>query len=137
MAFLVEVQPLWQVLAMQTLAHHQQLRLRTKDFSYRIIKLYRSLPRNAEAYIMGKQLLRCGTSVAANYRAVGQTRSRADAVSKLAIVLEEADECIYWLECLADNKIVRAGLLSDLIQEANELVRIFGASLRTMRSNGR
>jgi len=118
---------------MPTLAHHQQLRLRTKKFSYRIIKLYRFLPRKAEAYIVGKQLLRCGTSVAANYRAVGQARSRADAASKLAVVLEEADECIYWLECLADNDIIRPELLSDLIEEANELVRIFGASLRTVK----
>ena len=120
---------------MATLDYHQQLRLRTKNFSYRVIKVYRWLPRNAEAFIIGKQLLRCGTSVAANYRAVGQARSRADAVSKLAVVLEEADECIYWLECLVDNEIVRAELLTELINEANELVRIFGASLRTMKTN--
>jgi four helix bundle protein len=120
---------------MAALAQHQQLRSRTKDFSYRIIKLYRALPHNSEAYIVGKQLLRCGTSVAANYRAVGQARSRADAASRLAVVLEEADECIYWLECLSDNNIIRAELLSDLIQEANELVRIFGASLRTIKTN--
>jgi four helix bundle protein len=120
---------------MQTLDYHQQLRARTKNFSYRIVKLFRVLPRNAEAYIVGKQLLRCGTSVAANYRAVGQARSRADASSKLSVVLEEADECIYWLECLADNAIVRPELLSGLIKEANELVRIFGASIRTMKAN--
>lgn len=119
---------------MDTLSYHQQLRARTKEFSYRIIKQYRVLPRNAEAYIIGKQLLRCGTSVAANYRAVGQARSKADAASKLAVVLEEADESIYWLECLADNKIIRAELLSELIKEANELTKIFGASLRTIKS---
>ena len=119
---------------MDTLDHHRQLRLLTKEFSYRIIKLYRALPRNAEAYIIGKQLLRCGTSVAANYRALGQARSRADAASKMAIVLEEADESIYWLECLADHNIIALQLLSPLISEANELVRIFGASLKTIRN---
>jgi four helix bundle protein len=120
---------------MDILGHHQQLRLRTKEFSYRVIKLYRSLPRNAEAYTIGKQLLRCGTSVAANYRAVGRARSKADFVSKIAIVLEEADESVYWLECIADNNIVRAELLSDLIAEANQLVNIFSASLQTAKSN--
>jgi four helix bundle protein len=119
---------------MNTLDRHQLLRARTKEFSYRIIRLYRFLPRNAEAYIVGKQLLRCATSVAANYRALGQARSKADAASKMAIVLEEADECIYWLECLADNHIVRVELLSALINEANELVRIFGASLKRIKN---
>ena len=125
----------WQLLMVDTLRHHLELRSRTKEFSYRIIRLFQSLPHNAAAYVIGKQLLRCGTSVAANYRAVGRARSRADACSKLAIVLEEADESVYWLECLADHNIVRADLLSELIAEANALVKIFSASLNTARQN--
>jgi four helix bundle protein len=66
---------------------------------------------------------------------VGRARSKADFVSKIAIVLEEADESVYWLECIADNNIVRAELLSDLIAEANQLVNIFSASLQTAKSN--
>jgi four helix bundle protein len=81
------------------------------------------------AYIIGKELLRWGTSVAANYRAVGRARSRADASSKLATVLEEADE--FCLLCLADHDIVRADLLAEFIDEANASIRIFSASLTT------
>ena len=124
---------LWQLFRVDTLARHLELRSRTKEFSYRIIRLFQSLPKNAAAYIIGKQLLRSGTSVAANYRAVGRARSRADAGSNLAIVLEEADESVYWLECLADHHIVRADLLTELIGEANSLVKIFSAALGTVR----
>ena len=130
---LAGLRQLWQFLAVETLARHLHLRSRTKDFSYRIIRLYQSLPRNAVAYVLGKQLLRCGTSVAANYRAVGRARSRADACAKLAIVLEEADGSVYWLESLADHQIVKPELLTDLIEEADELVKIFSASLRTAK----
>ena len=124
---------LCRLLGVDTLGHHLLLRSRTKEFSYRVIRLFQSLPRSAAAYVIGKQLLRCGTSVAANYRAVGRARSRADASSKLSIVLEEADESVYWLECLADHNIIKADLLTELIEEANALVRIFSASLNTVR----
>jgi four helix bundle protein len=85
----------------------EELRDRTKRFVYRIIRLFRSLPRSAEAQIMGKQLLRCGTSVAANYRAANRARSQAEFVSKIGIVVEEADEAVFCLECLSDNAIVK------------------------------
>jgi len=78
-------------------------------------------------------LLRSGTSVGANYRAAGRARSKAEFISKIAIVLEEADETVFWLECLIESGIVKQELLQDLLTEANELVAIFAASHRTSR----
>lgn len=83
---------------------------------------------------MGRQLLRCATSVGANYRATGQARSKAEFISKMAVVLEEADETVFWLEMLGDGGIVKHTRLGDLLKEANQLVAIFGASLRTARN---
>ena len=82
---------------------------------------------------MGRQVLRSGTSVGANYRAAGRARSKAEFVSKIGIVLEEADETVFWLECLAESGIVKPTMLNDLLAEANELVAIFAASQRTAR----
>jgi four helix bundle protein len=95
--------------------------------------LFQQLPRTAEAHILGKQLLRSGTSVAANYRAAGRARSAAEFSAKIGIVLEEADETVFWLECLIEAQIVKEALLRDLLREANELVAIFAASYRTAR----
>jgi four helix bundle protein len=111
----------------------EELRARTKRFALRIIRLFRNLPRSAEAQILGKQLLRSGTSVGANYRAAGRARSTAEFSAKIGIVVEEADETVFWLECLMDAGIVKKELLSDLLKEANELVAIFAASYRTSR----
>jgi four helix bundle protein len=119
---------------MGIIAEHEQMRERTKQFAYRVIRLYRTLPKTTEAFVIGKQLLRCGTSVAANYRAAGRSRSKADFASKIAIVFEEADESVFWLECLRDHNIVREQLLQDLIAEADQLVRIFSASYHTARN---
>ena len=83
-----------------------ELRERTKRFANRIIRLYVALPKTSEAQVIGKQLLRSGTSVGANYRAACRGRSKNEFVSKLGIVVEEADETIYWLELLLDNKLV-------------------------------
>jgi four helix bundle protein len=113
----------------------EELRDRTKKFAIRIVKMFRSLPKSEEARILGRQVLRSGTSVAANYRAVCRSRSRADFVSKLAVVTEEADETVFWLELLVETGIVAEARMKSLLTEANELVRIFGSSLRTARSN--
>jgi len=113
----------------------QELRDRTKQFAYRIIRLFRALPRSPEAQVVGKQLLRSATVVAANYRATNRSRSQADFVSKISVVLEEADESLFWLECLRDNEIIRADLLTGLCREAEELVCIFAASRETARSH--
>ena len=82
---------------------------------------------------MGKQLLRSGTSIGANYRAAGRARSKAEFISKMGIVVEEADEAVFWIECLIESGIVKLELLADLLSEANELVAIFAASQRTAR----
>jgi four helix bundle protein len=82
---------------------------------------------------MGKQLLRCGTSVAANYRASCRARSRAEFAARIGVVTEEADESGFWLEMLVDAEIVRAALLNDILQESRELTAIFTATLQSVR----
>ena len=85
----------------------EQLRDRTKAFALRVIRLFRSLPHQADTYILGKQLLRCSTSVAANYRAVCRSRSKAEFVSRISIAAEEADEAVLWIELLTESGIVQ------------------------------
>jgi four helix bundle protein len=111
------------------------LKDRTKKFALRIIRVIRSLPPGLEARVIGHQLLRSGTSVACNYRAVCRARSRAEFLAKLAIVIEEADESAFWLELLIDAGLVSESKLKDLKSEANQLVAIFNAS-RTMAKKG-
>ena len=110
-----------------------ELRARTKSFALRVVKLYRSLPRPADAQVMGKQLLRCGTSVAANYRASCRARSRAEFAARIGIVVEEADESGFWLEMLAEAGIIRMALLKELLEESKELTAIFTATQYTVR----
>jgi four helix bundle protein len=112
----------------------EELRQRTKQFALRVIKLFRALPKTEEARILGKQVLRSGTAVAANYRSACRARSRADFISKIGITVEEADETAFWLELLIDASIVRKDRLGNLLGEANELVRIFAASRATAKS---
>jgi len=100
----------------------------------RIIRLFRALPRAAEAQVMGRQLLRCGTSVAANCWAVCRARSKAEFVAKIGVVVEEADETVFWLEMLAEAGIMRAERMDPLVKEANELLAILAASQRTARA---
>jgi len=111
----------------------EELRARTKRFAIRIVRLFKSLPKSDEARIIGKQLLRAGTAVAANYRAVCRARSKAGFISKMGIVVEEADETVFWLELLVETSIVLETRLKDLLTEANELLAIFAASLWTAR----
>jgi four helix bundle protein len=111
----------------------EELRVRTKKFAVRIVRLYNSLSYRGAAQVLGKQLLRCGTSVAANYRASCRARSRAEWISKIGIVVEEADEVVFWLEMLSDCEIVPAGKLSELLKEAHELSALFTASQKTAR----
>jgi four helix bundle protein len=90
----------------------EELRNRSKQFALRIIRLFRHLPRTTEAQVLGKQLLRSGTSVGANYRAVGRARSKAEFISKISLVVEEADETVFWIECLIESGIVKPELLT-------------------------
>ena len=111
----------------------EQLRARTKDFAIRVIHLFQALPQTKEAQIIGTQLLRCGTSVGANYRSACHARSRADFISKIGVVTEEADESVFWIELLADLKIMKKERLDELLQEARELTAIFVASRQTAK----
>jgi four helix bundle protein len=107
---------------------------RTKQFAIRIVRLFRALPRTEEACVLGRQVLRSGTSIAANYRAVCRARSRADFVSKLSVVTEETDETVFWLELLIETGVVPKARMERLLTEASELMRIFGSSLHTAKS---
>ena len=111
------------------------LKSRSMQFGIRIIALFQSLPGTVEAQIIGKQLLRSATSIAANYRAAGRGRSRAEFFAKICIVVEEADETLYWLELIRESKIFSDVRLEELLLEANELVRIFSATRKTTREN--
>jgi four helix bundle protein len=111
----------------------EELRIRTKNFAVRVVRLYNSLPYRGAAQVLGKQLLRCGTSVAANYRASCRARSRAEWIAKIGIVVEEADESVFWLEMLLDCEIVPEAKLVELLNEAHELSALFTASQRTAR----
>jgi len=111
------------------------LKKRTKQFAIRIVRLFKSLPKTEEAKILGRQLLRSGTSVAANYRAVCRARSKAEFIAKVGTVVEEADETVFWLELLIETGVVSESRMNELLKEANELLAIFAASQRTARKN--
>ena len=98
-----------------------------------MIRLFRSLPYRTDTQVLGKQLLRCGTSVAANYRAVCRARSKAEFVARLGIVAEEADEAVLWLELLIESGILKSELTEGLLKEARELTAILTASRETAR----
>jgi len=89
------------------LEKHQELRTRTKDFALRIIRMSEAMPTTRAANVINSQILRSATSMAANYRAVGRARSRAEFIAKLGVVIEEADETVFWLELLSDSGIVK------------------------------
>jgi four helix bundle protein len=116
-----------------SLEKHKQLRDRTKNFALRIIRMSDAMPKTRASNVISNQILRSATGMAANYRAVGRARSKAEFIAKIGVVLEEADETVFWLEMLADAGIVQAAKLRDLLTEANELVAIFSASRRTAR----
>ena len=113
----------------------EQLKERTKHFGLNVIRLLDTLPPNRTANMISNQLLRSATSVGANYRAACRARSKPDFVSKMGIAIEEADESLFWMEMLVEANLVPQGGLSDLIREANELIAIFTASVKTARSH--
>jgi four helix bundle protein len=115
-----------------------ELRQRTKAFALAIIGLYSRLPKSAEAQVIGRQVLRSGTSVGAHYREAHRARSDAEFVSKIEGGLQELDETMYWLELLSDARLAPAAELQPVLTEASELTAIFVASVRTVkRRNGR
>ena len=115
----------------------QDLRARTKNFALRIIRLYASLPKTTEAQVIGKQALRSGTSVGAQYREANRARSTAEFISKIEGALQELDETAYWLELLGDGGIVPESRLADLKNETEELTAIFVASAKTAKAHKR
>ena len=114
-------------------ARTEQLRTRTKNFAIRVVHLFRSLPPATDAQIIGKQLLRSGTAVGANYRAACRARSKAEFVSRIGIVTEEADESTYWIELLAELGVMKKERLEGLLRESVELTAIFSASRKTAK----
>ncbi len=113
------------------------LKSRTKQFALNVIKLAESLPRSETTAVLGKQLLRAATSVGANYRSACRSRSRADFVSRITVVEEEADECSYWLELLHELHLIDDAQFQSLRKEADELTAIFVTSSKTAKANAR
>ena len=111
----------------------KELKDRTKRFAVDIIALCRELPPSLDGRRLGQQLLDCGTSVAANYCASCRARSRAEFIAKLGVVLEEADESLFWLELMVDSRLVSATRAEKLLKEADELTAMFVSSLNTAK----
>jgi four helix bundle protein len=112
----------------------EEMKCRTKAYALRVVKLVNALPQNRVCEILGSQLLRSGTSVGSNYRAVCRAKSTPDFINKLRIVEEECDESLFWMEMLADGTLVKASRLSNLMAEGNEILSIVVASAKTARS---
>ena len=115
----------------------QLMQRRTKDMALRVIRLFRSLPKTDEARIIGRQLLRSATSVAANYRAVCRARSQAEYFAKLSIVVEETDETLFWMELLVEADIVSTTKIQNLMTETTELLAIFSTARKNTSADKR
>jgi four helix bundle protein len=112
-----------------------ELKVRTKQFALRVIRLVTALPKTIEGRAVANQLVRCGTSVAANYRAACRARSKSEFVAKIGVVLEEADETQLWLELVIESNLLPLKQVEPLLGEATELVAIFVASRKSASSN--
>ena len=113
----------------------EEMKARTKSYANRVVKLCAALPNNWIARTLGKQLLRSGTSVGANYRALCRAKSNADFINKLRVVEEECDESLFWMELLVDNGFVKASRLRSLMKEGDEILAIVVASTKTARTS--
>ena len=113
---------------------HEELRRRTKQFALRTLRLFRSSIRSEEGRILGRQSLRAATSVAANYRAAGRARPRAEFIAKIGIIVEEIDEVVFWLELIADGELMARSRWVPLQKEAGELLALFAASHHTVKT---
>ena len=102
----------------------EELKRRTKEFALRVIKAVNALPPTTAGKAIGNQMMRSGTSVAANYRAVCRARSTAEFIAKLGTVIEEADETAFWLELIIESKLLNAESLNQLLKETNEIISI-------------
>ncbi|MGA3284802.1 MAG: four helix bundle protein [Verrucomicrobiota bacterium] len=115
--------------------NREEMKARTKAYANRVVKFCSALPGNWIARTLGKQLLRSGTSVGANSRAVGCAKSNSDFINKLRIVEEECDESLFWTELLVDNNLIKLSRLGDLMKEAGEILAIVVSSAKTVRSS--
>ena len=113
----------------------EDLRKRTKEFGLRIIRLYGALPKRTEAQVLGKQVLRSGTSVGANYREAYRARSKAEFIAKCGDSLRELEETAYWMELLADSRIVSMNRLESLREECDELIAILVTIVKRSKSS--
>jgi four helix bundle protein len=120
-----------------TLDRAEKMKQRTKQFALRVVRMFKALPRSEESRIMGRQVLRSGTSIGANYRAACRARTVKEFVSKTRISVEEADETGYWLELLTEASIVRKARLDPLRAECNELLAILASSQHTAECRSR
>ena len=111
----------------------EKLAIRTRKFAVSVVRFYMSLPRSGEYFVLGRQLLRSGTSVGAQYREARRAKSKADFVSKMQGALQELDETEYWLEVLDEAGLVDSGALEPLARETNELVSIFVSAVKTAK----
>jgi four helix bundle protein len=109
---------------------------RTKDFALRIIRMYSSLPKSSVAQVLGKQILRSGTSVGANYREANRARSKAEFIAKMGDSLKELDETCYWLDLLSESETVPTARLKDLMDESRQLMAIFITIIKRAKSTG-
>lgn len=109
----------------------EELKLRTRQFALRVLTLVDHLPLTTKGKVIAHQLARAGTSVGANYRAACRARSKAEFISKLGIVIEEADECCYWIELIEEDGIMDRNLVHPLKDEADQLVAIMTTSRKT------
>ncbi|MBI5330617.1 MAG: four helix bundle protein [Betaproteobacteria bacterium] len=110
------------------------LKLRTRRFALAVIQLVEGMPKSMSSTVIGRQVMRAGTAVGANYRAACRARSRAEFIAKLGIVEEEADECIYWFELMEEANLLPQTSIAPLKSEANELLSIIIATIRSTRS---
>jgi four helix bundle protein len=113
----------------------KDLRERTKQFALRIIRMFAALPKTTVAQVLGKQVLRSGTSIGANYREAFRGRSKAEFIAKCGDSLREVEETAYWLELLAESEIVPVGKLASIRQDYDELIAIFVTILKRSREN--
>src|SRR5258706_2485846 len=117
-------------------AKPQDLKPRTKTFALRIIRMYSKLPKSdTVAQVLGKQVLRSGTSVGANYREASRGRSKAEFISKIGDSLKEVEETEYWLELLVDSSCISSGKMSDLLDETRQLIAIFTTIDKNAKGN--
>jgi four helix bundle protein len=115
---------------------NQDLRDRTADFALRIVRMFCALPRRTEAQVLGKQVLRSGTSIGANYREASRARSKAEFTAKCGDCLREVDETAYWLELLVEAKLVAPEKLAPLRAECEELTAIFVSIVKRSKGGG-